>query len=295
MHSRLLRHFLAVVEKRNITAAAEALRISQPGLTRSIRQLEDHLGITLFDRLPTGVVLTRGGEILARRAKLMELEYKHAVAEISSLEQGIVGVLRIGAGPLWTSAVLPPVLSRFYRQYPGVRVRLTEGTIDSILPALMGGEIDLACVTLSFPSQTEIVKEPLLSIRHTIIVRAGHPLANGQKVTAADLVKYPWVVLANDSIGTSRIGAYFAANGLSPPQIAVETTALGLMRLLEQDDFLALSAVDMLDCTRHFGLVSLPHDGTFWEAEAGIVTLKTDRPKRITESFKAILRASLVP
>ena len=91
MHSRLLRHFLGVVEKRNITAAAEALNISQPALTRSIRQLEKTIGVPLFERLPTGVALTKQGEVLARRVKLMELEYRHAMSEISALEQGLTG------------------------------------------------------------------------------------------------------------------------------------------------------------------------------------------------------------
>src|ERR1700744_4243460 len=99
MHSRLLRHFLGVVEKRNISAAAETLHISQPALTRSIRQLERAVGVPLFERLPTGVALTKQVEVLSRRVKLMELEYRHALAEISALEQGMAGTLRIGGGP----------------------------------------------------------------------------------------------------------------------------------------------------------------------------------------------------
>src|ERR1700678_131684 len=120
MHSRLLRHFLGVVEKRNITAAAEALNISQPALTRSIRQLEKTIGVPLFERLPTGVVLTKQGEVLARRVKLMELEYRHALSEISALEQGMTGVLRVGGGPLWVSMILPDVITAFHQQFPKV-------------------------------------------------------------------------------------------------------------------------------------------------------------------------------
>jgi DNA-binding transcriptional LysR family regulator len=75
MQSRLLHHFLIVCERRNITAAAEFLHITQPALTRSIHKLEKTVGAKLFERLPTGVALTSQGEILARRAKLMELEY----------------------------------------------------------------------------------------------------------------------------------------------------------------------------------------------------------------------------
>ena len=175
MHSRLLRHFLGVVEKRNITAAAEALHISQPALTRSIRQLEKTIGVPLFERLPTGVALTKQGEVLARRVKLMELEYRHALSEISALEQGVTGTLRIGAGPMWVSMILPGIVTAFHQQFPKVKVRLTEGAIDSIVPALLAGEIDLACVTLSFPSQPELVKEPLVNVRQALVARAGHP------------------------------------------------------------------------------------------------------------------------
>jgi DNA-binding transcriptional LysR family regulator len=125
MHSRLLRHFLGVVEKRNITAAAEALHISQPALTRSIRQLEKTIGVPLFERLPTGVALTKQGEVLARRVKLMELEYRHALSEISALEQGVAGMLSIGAGPMWVSTILPGIVVAFHQQFPKVKVRLT--------------------------------------------------------------------------------------------------------------------------------------------------------------------------
>jgi len=293
MHSRLLRHFLGVVEKRNITAAAEALNISQPALTRSIRQLEKTIGVSLFDRLPTGVALTKQGEVLARRVKLMDLEYRHALSEISALERGMTGVLRIGAGPMWVSMILPDVITAFHQQFPKVKISLTEGAIDSIVSALMAGEIDLACVTLSFPSQPELVKEPLVGVRHALVARANHPLAGKGIAKADDLARYPWVVLANDSVGTGRIGSYLVANGLDPPKIAVEATSMAMLRLLEHGDFLGLLATVMVDYAKRFGLVTIPHEGTFWEAEAGLAYLRTSRPARMIESFKSIVRAAL--
>jgi DNA-binding transcriptional LysR family regulator len=293
MHSRLLRHFLGVVEKRNITAAAEALNISQPALTRSIRQLEKTVGVPLFERLPTGVALTKQGEVLARRAKQMELEYRHALSEIRALEQGMSGVLRIGAGPMWVAMILPGVIAAFHKQHPKIKVRLTEGAIDSIVPALTAGEIDLACVTLSFPSQPELVKEPLLAVRHALVARADHPLAGRGVIAAEELARFPWVVLANDSIGTGRIGSYLVANGLEPPQIAVEATSIAMLRVLEESDALGLIATGMVDFAKRFGLVDIPHEGTFWEAEAGLAYLRSNRPPRAVESFKSMIRAAL--
>ncbi len=293
MQSRLLRQFLAVAEKRNITSAAESLNISQPAITRSIRQLENIIGVTLFERLPTGVALTRQGEILARRAKLMDLEYRHALADISALEQGLTGVLRIGAGPVWITTLLPNVIASFFRQYPRVKTRLTSGVIDTLVPDLLSGEIDIICSTLDFPSQPEIVKEPMVAIRHVVVARAAHPLAGAGAVTAEQMSKYPWLVLANDRVGTSRIGSYFVANGVDPPTIAVETVSIGIIKILQQGDFLAHFPERMLDDAEKFGLARIPHDGTFWESEAGITYRRTSRPIRSVESFKAILRASL--
>ncbi len=74
MQSRVLRHFLAVAEHHNLTAAAEALHISQPALTKSIKQLEASIGSPLFERHQKGVLLTKKVKILLRRARLMEVE-----------------------------------------------------------------------------------------------------------------------------------------------------------------------------------------------------------------------------
>jgi DNA-binding transcriptional LysR family regulator len=293
MQSRLLRHFLAVVERKNITAASEDLHISQPALTRSIRQLEKAVGTTLFDRLPTGVALTRQGEVLARRARLMDLEYQHALAEITAMKQGLAGILRIGAGPVWITTFLPPVIATFHKQYPRVKVRLTSGVIDTLVPELLSGEIDALCANLDFAAQPEIVKEPLVRIRHSVVARARHPLAGRGVVTAAELADYAWLVLANDQVGTSRVGSYFVANALEPPTIAVETTALGIIKILLEDDFVAHFPEAMLPDAERFGLVAIPHEGTFWEAQAGIAYRQTSRPLRAVESFKAILRSSM--
>jgi len=293
MHSRLLILFLTTAEHLNITAAAKALNLTQPALTRSIKQLEVILGVTLFDRLPSGVALTRQGEILARRVKLMELEYHHALAEISALEKGMVGTLSIGAGPVWITTILPSVIAAFHAQYPKIKVNLNSGVIDTLVPALMNGDIELVCSTLDFPSQAEIVKEPLIKILHAVVARSSHPLLQSPTVTAEDLAHYPWLVLANDHVGTSRIGSYFVANGVEPPTIAVETTSIGLFKILGEGDFLAHFPEQMLPDAEKYGLQKVSHAGTFWEAEAGIAYRRTTNPVRALDSFIAILRAKL--
>jgi DNA-binding transcriptional LysR family regulator len=295
MQSRLLHHFLIVCERRNITAAAEFLHITQPALTRSIHKLEEIVGAKLFERLPTGVALTSQGEILARRAKLMELEYRHALSEIRTLEHGLAGTLRIGAGPVWFSNILPPVVAAFHKQFPKIRLRLTGGVINTLIDGLLAGEIDLMCGTLDFRAQAEIAKEPLLRIRHAVVARKGHPLARQGVVAARELSLYPWLVLADDQIGVGRIGAYFAANALAPPVIAIETNSYATFKVLLQGDFLAHFPEQMLADAQKFGLTRIAHAGTFWDSEAGIAHRVTATPVKALTSFISMLKVALPP
>ena len=125
IQSRRIVHFLAVAEHLNFTAAATQLNISQPALSRSIKQLEERLGVPLLDRLPSGVVLTRYGEILARRARLMQLDAEHTLSEIDALKTGSGGKLRVGAGPLWATVYLPAAVAALQRQHSSYQIEIT--------------------------------------------------------------------------------------------------------------------------------------------------------------------------
>jgi DNA-binding transcriptional LysR family regulator len=292
MYSRLLRHFLAVVEHKGITSAADELHISQPALTKSIRQLEDNLGVTLFERMPTGVVPTPFGEILARRVRLMDLEYRHALAEIHSIKGGAGGSISIGAAPVWMVQILPPIVVEFCRNQPKVKVKLKSGVIDTMVPALLGGELDVVCASLDFPSHPEIVKERLTDIRHVLVARAGHPLVHRNEVSPADLLAYPWLALANDYIGAARVNSFFAANELDPPLTAVETTSTSSMfSLLQCGDFIVNLPTLLLPYAEAVGLARLPIRGTLWDSPAGIAYRMTKSPVPAINSFCALVRS----
>lgn len=296
MHSRLLRHFLAVIDHRRISAAAEAVHISQPALTKSIHQLETSLGVPLFERRPNGVVPTPYGDILARRVRLMALEYHHAVAEIQAITGGGGGTIRIGAGPVWMLRLLPPVIAKFQRQQPSVKISMRTGVIDTLVPALLGGELDIICSTLDFPSHPEIVKEHVTDIHHMLAASARHPLASRDDIAAADLLAFPWIALANDYVGTSRVNSFFAANELAPPRVAVETSSIAsIFSLLEAGDYIVNLPTVMHPYIEAFGLTRLAIHGTLWEFSAGIAYRRTNTPIPVVKAFCAMLRASFAP
>jgi DNA-binding transcriptional LysR family regulator len=292
MYSRQLRHFLAVVEHKGITSAAEAVHISQPALTKSIRQLEDNLGVTLFKRLPNGVVPTHFGEILARRVRLMDLEYRHALTEIQAIKGGAGGTINIGAGPVWMAQILPPIIAEFHRQQPKITIKLRSGVIDTLVPALLAGEIDVICASLDFPTHPEIVKEHLTEIHHVLVARAKHPLAGRKEIAPAQLLDYPWLAIVNDYIGTSRVNSFFAANELEPPRIAVETTSTsGILSLLQAGDFIVNIPTLMLPYAEAFGIKRLAVRGTLWESPAGIAYRATKLPIPAINAFYALVRS----
>ena len=292
MHSRLLRHFLAVVDHKGMSAAAAELHISQPALTKSIHQLEEILGVDLFERLPTGVVPTRFGEILTRRARLMDLEYRHAVAEIQAIKGGTGGIVNVGAGPVWAIRILPPIIAAFRRQQPKVKVRLRAGVIDTLVPALLDGELDVICASLDFPAHPEFIKEQLVDLQHVLIARAEHPLAGRREISARQLLDFPWIALINDYVGSSRVNSFFAANGQHPPRVGVEANSIAsALNILREDDFVLNIPTMMLPFAELFGARKLTVRGTLWDSPAGIAYRATKSPTPAVSAFCALVRA----
>lgn len=272
MQSRLLRSFLVVAEKRNLTEASNALHVSQPALTKSIQRLEEDLGVKLFDRISVGVRLTAYGEILQRHVKVMDNEYRHAVSLIDELKGGGAGTMRIGAGPVWLVSILPPVIAKFQQEVQGIKISLIGGVIDTLVPALINGELDLICVSLDFPNRSEIVKKSLFNISHVLVADPSHPLLGEAEsgLDAALIQGFPWMVLKSDYVGTERISSFFAANGIEPPHIALETTSIhSLMQGLKGGHYIAHIPVQMLPLAKATGLKEIALRQPFWETTAG--------------------------
>ena len=216
MFSRVLRSFLTVADMGSITTAADALNVSQPALTKSIQKLEAEIGTKLFMRIPKGVQLTKAGEILAHHARVMENEYRHATMRIGELSGAEQGGLRVGAGPIWLVKILPPVIAEFQKSHPDIRVTLVGGVIDTLVPAVVSGDLDLICVSLDFPDRSELTKIPLFEMNYILVVAPNHPLAGGTPAAPADLTRQRWLTLQSDYVGTQRLLAFFSSSGVEP-------------------------------------------------------------------------------
>jgi DNA-binding transcriptional LysR family regulator len=121
---RQLEYFLRVAQRKSISLAAADLNIALPTLTKSIKLLEQQLGVRLFEWLPPGVVLTPFGPMLLRRAEAVHVQVKDAGQEIAAQRNGSIGAVAIGAAPTWLRCHLPAALARTIFVHPGVHIRV---------------------------------------------------------------------------------------------------------------------------------------------------------------------------
>src|SRR5467141_652756 len=149
MDLRWVAHFVAIAEAGSMALAARRLHVSQPALSRQIRELERFLGLQLFDRIGRRIALAADGrEILARSRRLL--------AEAESLrERGVAlgggkgGVLRVGATPQFLEAAMPQVLTWYRRRHPEVEIRLVEGGGDRLMRGVEQGEFHIGIPILN--------------------------------------------------------------------------------------------------------------------------------------------------
>ncbi len=283
--SRLLRHFLAVAECKSFTAAAEALNLTQPGLTKSIHKLERLLGVKVLERHHTGVEPTPFGEALASRARLIELELAHALSEIESMKGGLTGTVNVGVGPSFLNCVSQVVLA-MQAHRPNVRVNISVAVMDTLLAGLISAGFDIICTSLEFPSYPEVTKETLSVGEHLVVSAADHALLGRGPVNPKDLLAYPWVAFSKDNMGIARMGAVFAANRLRPPRITSTTNSIEVMfDLIRNSNCLASIPASLRPNALARGLAELSVRGALWQATLGIAYRSNPAPAAPLQAF----------
>src|SRR5206468_11934849 len=127
-HERRVRAFVALTEQHHMPSVAESLGITQPAVSIAVRQMEDSIGIALFDRTARGMMPTPAGAALALRLKRALAEIRHAVADIASLRGITQGTISVGALPLGRTRLLPESIAGVVARYPGLRIATMEGS-----------------------------------------------------------------------------------------------------------------------------------------------------------------------
>lgn len=207
--------FHAVASEGSVSRGAERLMVSQPAVSKQLRQLERSLGASLFDRLPKGVRPTAAGELLAdyaRRIFALEAEAAKALAELRGLRRGS---LSVGASTTIGVYLLPEVFVRYRRAYPDVHMHMEVANSEVIRRRLVEGAIDVG-LTEGIVEGDELDSTVFLRDELVPIAAPGHPLARRKRpVPAATLCREPFVVRETGSGTKSVVERALAERGLS--------------------------------------------------------------------------------
>lgn len=250
-----LRHLLAVAELGGLRRAARHLGIAQPAITRSIRELEHELGVTLFERSATGMTLTPIGRAFVRRSQAAQLELDRARDEVLQLKGVGTGTVSIALSTAPHVALLPRVLGPFQRRYPDVRLRITEGLFPAVESDIRNGAVDFYVGPLSEDRLGgDFISEKLFDNRRIVLARPGHPLAGATALS--DLADARWVATSVTVNSEAELFPLFQQHGLPNPVIGVEVgSALSMITVAASSDVLAMLPQQWADFASNSGLL----------------------------------------
>ncbi|GLS98917.1 LysR family transcriptional regulator [Sphingobium jiangsuense] len=234
-----LRNVIAIVERGSLRAGAKHLGLAQPAVSRSIKELEQELGVVLFERNKFGMKLTHAGEVLFRRAKAIYAEFDRARAEMEHLKGEDRGVITVGCSSAALIAMMPMIVKRFHVKYPNIRIKLLEGSLPMLESEIRDGIVDLyyGPVAKGFVDPALVI-ELLFENERMIVGRKGHPLRSATSL--ADLVGASWVTTPMAIDSDNEVNGVFLAAGLPAPRIVMQaSSAMNLAVIVATSDLLA--------------------------------------------------------
>lgn len=207
MDIRVLQYFLAVAREANITKAAESLNMTQPPLSRQLKELEDELGKQLFIRSSRGITLTEEGMILRKRAEEMVALMEKTKTEISSSGENIHGEIYIGGGETEGIRLIAKTAEKLRRKHPNISYYLFSGNSDDVTERLDKGLLDFGIlIEPADIKKYDFIKLPAKD-RWGLLMRRDHPLAKKTGITPDDLQGIP-LIASRQSIAHNELSGW---------------------------------------------------------------------------------------
>ena len=291
LKTRQLLLLVALAEEGNIHRAAQVLSMTQPAASKLLKDLEDVLEVSLFDRLPRGMRPTWYGETMIRHARMALANLNQAHDEISALKTGHYGQVGIGAITSPGLSLLPAAVALVKQEHPSLRISLDIETSPVLLERLDQGKLDIVVGRLfAEHDKGNLRYEPLTEELVCAVTRPGHPLSGMGELTLRDVTSANWIVPPAGSVLRHRFELMFRQEGLAPPVNVVETAALLFMtRMLQQSDMVAVLGADAAHYYAAHGLITvLPLPMPCHMDAFGIIT-RTDR--LLSPAAKVMMKA----
>ena len=291
LKTRQLLLLVALAEEGNIHRAAQVLSMSQPAASKLLKDLEDVLEVSLFERLPRGMRPTWYGETMIRHARVALASLNQAHDELQAAKSGQFGQVSIGAITSPALMVLPEAVQRVKAEHPDLRVSLQIETSDVLIEKLNQNKLDILVARLfAQHDKSDLLYEPLTEEPISVVARPGHPLLSATGLTLTDIAEAGWIVPPAGSVLRHRFELMFQEIGLRAPVNLIETGALLFTtKMLQKSDMLSVLATDVARYYEEHGLMAvLPIDLPCQMEAFGIITR---RDRLLSPAAEVMLRA----
>jgi DNA-binding transcriptional LysR family regulator len=275
-----LRHVELIAElydSRSILKASRRLSLTQPTVTRALKDVEATLNVLLFTRTNRGLEPTPYGEIFARHAKIVLAQLRHAAEELESLRAGYSGKVTVGTLLAASASILPDAIALLKKERPGVAISVVVGTYDLLMPALLAGDLDMVLGRMPEQGRSRaFVYEEFYAEPICLVVRRGHPLSRKRRLTLAALVNEPWLLPLPETTLRRQIERAFLDASAPLPRNVIESVSILTNRaLLRKSDAIGV----------------MPYHVALDDVENGLLALLPVKLKSIDSPVGAILRA----
>lgn len=214
MNERILKYFLTIIEEGNITKAANRLNMSQPPLSKQIKQLEEELGVKLFIRGKKNIQLTEAGKFLKNKAEEIISSIEITERQMGEFKKGAKGIVNIGAVEAVAINYLPEIIKNFSKENSDICFQIWSGSTEDILDRIDKGHIDVAFLRPSF-DEYKYNSFKLLDDEWNVIIPLDHQLAKSEFVSIdADMLKGEKLIIPSTNWRIEELHEWFSKNRL---------------------------------------------------------------------------------
>jgi DNA-binding transcriptional LysR family regulator len=281
-----LRHVELIAELydcRSILKASRRLNLTQPTVTKALRDVETTLNVRLFERSNRGLEPTPYGEIFARHAKIVLAQLRHAAEELESVRVGYSGKVTVGTLLAASASILPDAIALLKKERPQVAISVVVGTYDILVPSLLVGDLDMVLGRLPEQGRSRaLVYEEFYAEPICLVTRCGHPLTRRRRLGLRELTNAAWLLpLPETTLRRQVERAFVEANAPLPKNIIESVSILTNRVLLRKSDCIGV----------------MPYHVALDDVEHGLLAILPVKLKSIESPVGAILRApgSLAP
>jgi len=223
---RHLQTFIEVARQKSVGKAADVLSVTQPAVTRTIRELEDYLGVDLFEKEGRGIRISHFGDVFLKHAGESIAAVQRGVDSIVQAKHSLGPPLRIGALPTASVSLMPEAVADFLKAGTGSLATIVTGENRWLLDALRVGDLDLVVGRLSAPERmTGLHFEPLYTEEVVFAVRSNHPLLSRRNFSLSEIANYTVLIPTQGSVIRPFVDRFLVTNGIAELTNVIETVS----------------------------------------------------------------------